>query len=264
MKKISVLFLLAVLTAGCSVNGLVDGLDSSAAESLTTGQANTPVQLFRSSSYIHTKYGQSQLGLNWEVRVKNLAYNKKVFIRQQLKSGQWTNIALSYSRQADAGYEIWSGGASQLNSYTFSTRFAVGYTVNGVTYWDNNAGADYNMPYNCGEMLGRGYQVALKGYSYANNFLSVYVDVRNIAYTKSVKLVYSTDNWATSVSVPLYFQSSYYYGYATVNCPTAAGFERWATWNGYIGPVSGARFFIEYSVNGQKYYDNNWGRDYTL
>ncbi len=264
MKKLLVFALLATMMAACSVNSSeIDGLDASA-QTLTTGQANTPVQLFRSSSYIHTKYGQSQLGLTWEVRVKNLAYNKSVFVRQLLKSGQWTNIALTYSRNADSGYEIWTGSVSQLNNYTYDTKFAVGYTVNGTTYWDNNNGANYTMPYNCGEMLGRGYQVAVKSYSYDQKFLSVWVDVRNIAYTKSVKLVYSIDNWATSTTVPLYFQSTYSYGYATVSCPTAAGFERWAAWNNYLGPLSNGKFFIEYTVNGVKYYDNNWGANYNM
>lgn len=225
MKKFVVFAMLMIMMAGCSVATVDSDAQDVSLNSLTTGQANTPVQLFRSSSYVHQKYGQSQLGLSWEVRVKNLAYNKSVFIRQQLKNGQWTNISLSYKQSADNGYEIWSGYVSQLNTFTYDTKFAVGYTVNGATYWDNNSGANYTMPYNCGEMLGKGYQVALRNHSYANNMLTVNVDVRNIAYAKTVNLVYSSDNWASSKSVPLYFQNSYYYGYASVTCPTAAGFE---------------------------------------
>lgn len=260
MKKMILVIAALVLFAGCAN---VPSIDVDSSVSPTTGQSTANVQLFRASDYVQSRYGQTQLSINYEVRVKNIAYNKQVFVRHQLATGQWTNISLSYSRNADAGYEIWSGGYTEYNGFKMSNKFAVGYTVNGATYWDNNGGADYFLPHNGGIILGKGYNVIVERVNINNTQLWVNINVRNLAYNKTVKVVYTKDNWATSQVIYARFLPTFTIGYSTVLSPNAAGFEYWQA-IADVGSTNNLKFFVEYQVNGQSSYDNNWGYNYGI
>jgi hypothetical protein len=258
MKKLIFTAALFLTCAACSSLKPAAGTADVSVSAKTTGQADTPVQLIRSGSYLQEINGTSEKNYNFQVRVENLAYAKNVFVHQKLTNGNWTNIALSYSGPLDSGFELWN---VYFNNSMADTQFVIGYTVNGVTYWDNNDGSYYNQPLNSGEMLGVRFNVGVYYWAFMNNTLSVQVDVRNLAYSKTVKIVWSSDSWKTSQVGYASFQSSYTYGYATVSCPTAAGFERW-TAAVSTGSIPNLQFYVEYDVNGQQYFDNNWNSNF--
>ncbi|MFD0861038.1 hypothetical protein ACFQ1M_02360 [Sungkyunkwania multivorans] len=73
------------------------------------------------------------------VKVKNLAFEKTVVIHHKRKDGSWVDVGLTYRGPAEDGFEIWYGETSSLDT-EYANEFAVRYTVDDQTYWDNNGG----------------------------------------------------------------------------------------------------------------------------
>jgi hypothetical protein len=218
------------------------------------------VQLLRGLAFVHHAEGLSDYQRSFDIRVQNIAFEKQVFVHHQQTDGTWTDIQASYVRNLDSGYELWRATFDHVGS-GLGDQFAVGYTVNGNTYWDNNGGNNFVLHDNDGALLGTGINVKAFLANVSSNTLNVQVDVRNIAFQKSVQVVYTTDNWATTTTVDLAFVSSYTYGYATVASPNAIGFEHW-TGSATVPSSSSLLFYVKYTVNGQTYYDNNFGANY--
>ncbi|NPC84340.1 endonuclease, partial [Pyxidicoccus fallax] len=134
------------------------------------------------------------------VEVKNLAYEKQVAIAYTTGDGQWTEVAAGYVSGADNGYESWFFSRDLPTGAT--VRFAVRYTVLGQTYWDNNAGTDYvlggaNAPESILGAANVKLERAAYEYSRAGPHVIGYLVLKNLASVKDVKVVYTTDNWAT-------------------------------------------------------------------
>lgn len=89
------------------------------------------------------------------VMVKNLAYAKEVKVVHT-----WDDWATTQEAFASYDSEVaLSGGATERWNFILPVpapgsqrgRFAIAYTVNGVTYWDNNGGANYSLAW--GEVI---------------------------------------------------------------------------------------------------------------
>ena len=94
------------------------------------------------------------------VLVKNLAYHKRVAIHYTYDNWRTTHIGYatfqpsrtygySYVTYPNAnGVEYWlfrTEGPEAQNPSATEVKYAVGYTVGGQTYWDNNFGQDYTV-----------------------------------------------------------------------------------------------------------------------
>jgi hypothetical protein len=263
MKKVLALLLIAagVALTACSATEVADLNGQAAVE--TTGLGSENVKLIRAKSFIHTKYGMSQYDRSFEIRVKNLSYEKEVGVRHQLTNGTWTNIPASYFTSTADGYEIWKTANSSYYGSQMGSEYVVYATQNGQTSWDNNGGQNYSLLNGDGVQLGSGVGVLQSSFSYYSGRAYFYLDVANIAYNKEVKIVYTTDNWNSSDVVYAYYNSGYAYGYAYVQSPNQAGFERWSA-SVAVSDANNFQYFIEYNANGQVYYDNNYGANYKL
>lgn len=75
--------------------------------------------------------------------------------------------------------------------------------------------------------------------------------VKNLAYSKKVTIVYTTDGWATTRTLDASYQSAF-----------QGGYDRWTffqmAWQG-----DSFEFAVSYEVAGKTYWDNNDGRNYT-
>ena len=230
--------------------------------------ATATVQLLKVQSIVDAGYQTP----TFDVLVANLGYQKQVYIHQQLWDGSWSDFPLSYSRPASNGEEVWTGiYVPPLVSGAYPTwdlHFAVKYVVNGQTYWDNNGGANYNIARDSGTTLG-GATVYNGNYT-PTAFISIlttypgWVTVANLAYAKQVTVVYSTDNWATTQTTAASYSPSFWssYGSNAAN-PNQYGFEDWA-FSLNVGNAASVSYAISYTVNGQTYWDNNFGQNYTV
>jgi hypothetical protein len=77
------------------------------------------------------------------IAVRNLAYAKRVEL--VYSTDQWASVQVAQatwmSGPADNGAELWLVYGPQMSSFDY----AVSYTVEGRTYWDNNFGANFHV-----------------------------------------------------------------------------------------------------------------------
>lgn len=88
--------------------------------------------------------GFSFYGVKSYIKIKNIAYDKNVYIhRRMIGSDEWVDVPCYYSHSLNNGYEVWCGDPEWYSLYYTGIQFAIKYEVNGQTYWDNNNGNDY-------------------------------------------------------------------------------------------------------------------------
>ncbi|MFD0861039.1 hypothetical protein ACFQ1M_02365 [Sungkyunkwania multivorans] len=93
------------------------------------------------------------------------------------------------------------------------------------------------------------------------------VDVQNLSLEKSVKIVYTLDDWATVKEFELDFQQYYRVGYYNyLYSPNAFDVERWSGRLRYdtTNDPREIEFAVAYTVNGTTYWDSNYGQNYKL
>ncbi|MCE9671947.1 CBM21 domain-containing protein [Myxococcus stipitatus] len=234
--------------------------------SAPAARAADEVRLLEAVSTQSSYHGQTWQDVTYLVVVKNLAYDKQVAIHHKQPDGTWADLALGYFGPAGDGAELWKA-TRQYQSWgtdpqpTRDLEFVAKYTVNGQTYWDNNGGANYTLGRFDGPLLTRENVLVAGSYWQASGDVDINIDVRNLAYAKSVTVVYSTDGWATTNQVAASFVPGYTVGYAYVSSPNVQGVERWFARIPAV--TSGAlRYYVRYEVNGQTYWDSNFGYNY--
>lgn len=204
-------------------------------------------------------------GVNWVVgnvyiKVSNRGQyyspisTKKVYLHGTTsETGSWTDTEATYVGTLADGSLIYKARTDKNFSSTPYAKFALKYVVNGNTYWDNNYGQDYTHKNALGSAV-------VKAHTYANEaasnsvggYMDVYATVKNLAYTKDIKVVYTTNNWATTKKAPLNYQFT-----------NDDGSEEWKVDDSVSVPYN-AKFYIQYKVNGQTYIDNNFGNYYSI
>jgi Carbohydrate/starch-binding module (family 21) len=238
------------------------------------------VKLLRSNSIVLSRYGVGRLNVNFqsirfEALVKNLAYAKQVSVRIKRPDGTWVDAPLAYQRAADAGREVWAADYVDQNtdgtgpSYkTFDLEFALRYQVNGTEYWDNNNGANYKQAKDSGSflvgtnVLNRAFNLNGQVETFSGEMQGT-LTVKNLAPSKQVKVVYSTDGWKTSNTAWATFDSGFYSagGNSFAANPNQYGNEEWK-FSLNTGKAVKVEYAIGYMVNGTTYWDNNFGRNY--
>ncbi|MDR0914502.1 MAG: CBM21 domain-containing protein [Oscillospiraceae bacterium] len=201
------------------------------------------------------------------VEVENLALNKTVTIHYSNDDITWYEVDATYTAPTYGNKEAWYFETAPYDpGYrgTGNYYFAIEYVVNGVTYWDNNGGNDYYA--NSGGygsqgtpvVFGTGKVFVRDAYFAArendDNRLVAQIYVKNIAYNKVVNVRYSTDDWATYTDVPAAYNLSNY----------ASDAELWIAdvdIPSYLDEIS---FAVSYTVNGETYWDNNFGQNYNF
>lgn len=247
-RTLRTLLTLAVLFGGLS-----------AAPALAAGE----VRLLKAFSAVSTKYGISQQSVQFTLVVQNLAYEKQVAIHMKDASGAWFDLPASYAGPAETGFEVWKiSHAFPTTEPLRDLEFVAKYTVNGQTYWDNNNGQNYFLGRNDGTLLNGVNVLVSSAYLRTDGTLDVSVDVRNIAYSKTVTVVYTTNGGQTWNNASASYVPGYTYGYAYLASPNAQGVERWSV-STNIGAQS-VLFGVRYNVNGTYYWDTNFGPNYTL
>ena len=133
---------------------------------------------------------------------------------------------------------------------------------------DDNQGKFYQLSRNDGALLNSNLNIMLGSASFfdqgdSKRFTGV-INVRNLAYAKKVHVVFSTDHWRTVQSVDAKFEANYLYGYSCVSSPNVHGIENWVFTVVLPMNVKEVDFALSYQVEGQEYWDNNFGKNYKL
>lgn len=208
----------------------------------------------------------------FQVEVANIGSNKAVKAHHQMSNGTWKDFSLTYKFTTSIGTEIWeadfyeTASANLGNNNPFGSQFVIKYIVNGQTYWDNNNNQNFKFQTNVFDnetVLGSNTNILnvssrLINIGSVNIAFEVIADVRNIAYNKEVKVIYTTDDWKTNKTEKLNYTSYYQ---SSIN-----GFERWSNGNITLPFKSNTvvQYALVYKVNGIEYWDNNFGRNYSV
>lgn len=282
MKKIFLILFASLSLISCS-----NDEDFSQKNSSNTSQSKTAnklasgvnVKLYKAWTSYSQMYGYAQYTRRFQVEVRNLAYDKKVVIMHEMADGTWKDFPLAYISSTNDNTEIWGAKVDISTSYytgdqpalEFGDEFVARFEVNGNKYWDNNNYANYKMGVLEGTYLRTDLNVSVDTYSSyiynsygaANNTFAVHADVRNLNPTKEVKVVYTTDQWATNKVVSLNYAQ-----YLTVGArqmlysPNAFGMERWFVNIDVPSSINNIEYAVVYKVNGVEYWDNNFGKNF--
>jgi hypothetical protein len=280
MKKLALTSL--VLAALFSCSPLLEDNSSVLTAAQSRGLTGAPVELLSVETYEHIYQGSVSRTREVFVRVQDFGQGqiKDVTLFGELEDGQWVGLTgpadIEYVGPAGAGfdlYKIYKSDFIQTYSINWADEFVVKYVSPNGTYWDNNDGANYTVGYNDGMYLDASAgNVRVGDYWLSSNrdfsgSLWGRVFVKNIAPNKTVKLVYTTDGWATSAEGYAVYKPYYNIGYAnSIYNPNVNGVERWE-FNIEL-PVgydkADVEFAVEYTAEGVgSFWDNNFGNNYA-
>lgn len=277
-KLISAIIIVSISFFSCTTPISLEAPDSQTTQPIAsdsraplTNPANVVLESAR-ISWMRDLDSSRKARMTGYARIKNLTYQKSVILHVGVSQTfaapeTWVDIPAVYVQTFGNGAEQWKfetpweyTGSGQI--YTFCLK----YTAGGVTYWDNNSGANYKL--SAGFDEGRGF---FDGFHGALNNGAIALDspdgwyndthgvdakiriwVKNLAYKKSVKVVYTFDNWATNAVVAAGYQSS-----------QANNTEFWSAPLTIPAGIKTMKYALVYEVNGQTYWDNNAGQNYT-
>ena len=181
------------------------------------------------------------------IKVKNLGANKNVAVHYNTGSS-WTDEQATYVTTLSDGSEIW-----KCEVGAFGLEYAIKYTVNGVTYWDNNNANNYTAHNSLGVNPIKNLRTSYYGVTSYSAY-PIRAEVKNLSFTKIINVRYTQDNWATSSTKSLIYNSSVSNGTE----------ELWDTTLSLdANKMSGFQYYVYYQANGQTYYDNNFGSNYN-
>src|SRR5262249_32917803 len=103
----------------------------------TTMNGISPVRLKYATSQSFTVDGVSPAYTALNVKVRNIAFMKDVSIHLRGFDGVWQGQPLSWLGNY-GDYDLFQRTAA------YTEQFVIRYTVNGITYWDNNNGFNYH------------------------------------------------------------------------------------------------------------------------
>ncbi len=201
--------------------------------------------------------------LTGEIQVQNIAYQKQVdVVYDSYSQTEWLAASANYQGPASSGFEIWD-----FQVFGNVEAFALSYEVNGLQYWDNNNGADYDSSFGSGiiTVLGEGVDVLVgeklqfneAGYDTENDRVLVYIWARNVGGTaRNVSITYTDDAWSTvkvASAGAIHNQGGNGITMYSAILPIAEN-----------ASAQDIEFAAEASINGQSSWDNNFGRNYKI
>jgi len=228
-----------------------------------TAQADPAVSLLYASSVVTHPYHWDTQGAQFDIVADPIACADSVVVRLDDGSGL---TELPAKRLDGDGKSPSLYRAHQSIPYTpHDLQFSIRCGTGGTVHLDDNGGSGYFLSASAGGFLQRG-NVHNAGFSptYTTGPGTTYtgsVVLRNLAYAKQVRIVYSTDGWRTvQEAYATYGGPSWAYYSATPN-PNRFGLEQWY-FTLDLGSAATVDYAISYTVAGVTYWDNNFSRNY--
>lgn len=229
------------------------------------------VELLRAESTVGSKYGMVWQNAKFLIKAERVTSEQKIQVVFEDKI-----IEAKYIRALDENFSLWSADRSFSNNINNQLteeqprdlRFYVQSISQDGIDRDNNSGNNFFLKQDAGTMLSANLNVIVGDANlYAFNdgveFTGV-INVKNLAYGKRVKVVYSTDNWQTVKEIDARFEKNYSYGYTNVVSPNENGIENWTFRVSIPERINSVEFAVVYQVEGAEFWDNNFGQNYRV
>lgn len=229
------------------------------------------VELLRAESTVGSKYGMVWQNAKFLIKAERVTSAQSVQVVFEDKI-----VDAKYIRALDENFSLWSAERSFSNNINNQLveeqprdlRFYVQSSSQDGIDRDDNSGKNYFLTKDAGAMLSANTNVLLGDANlydlgHAIEFMGV-VNVKNLAYGKSVKIIYSTDNWQTTKEADARFEKNYSYGYSNVESPNEQGIENWTFRVSIPERINTVEFAVVYQVEGAEFWDNNFGQNYRI
>lgn len=202
-------------------------------------------------------------GAEGYIKVKNISQDKKVTIRYSYNNADWFECAASYYKPAEDNYEIWkfvTPGKEFGSRGIVAVQFTIKFEANGQTYWDDNNGKKYCVA--AGYVIGLTYAFGIGAVANVSSYIDYSIigknvvgtlQLKNLGQPKTVKVIYTTDNWATTKEANAEFGHTAYADNSV---------EEW--YYTYKTTSTNIQYKLSYTVNGVTYIDDNFGDYYTV
>ncbi|MDE7432976.1 MAG: CBM21 domain-containing protein [Lachnospiraceae bacterium] len=194
--------------------------------------------------------------INWRGSVEYIVYiqidadsaaNKEVSVHYSTGTSAWQDAEATYVTHLDNQTEIWK---ATVSGFGIGGEYAIKYIGDGKTYWDNNNGQNYTAT----DVLGQANIIVDRLQYQQPNSYTIKAIVRNLGYNKVIKVLYTQDNWATYNVAAFNYQSPYQFN---------TDLEVWSvTLNLDENKMDSFQYCVSYEVNGETYWDNNFGANY--
>lgn len=232
------------LSAIIMVFAMLFGVLPMLSNGITAKASSNPVK-FHSTELMITRYGNSRFDIYIQVEAGSAATKAVSVHYEDTYLDKWLDEEATFFTKTDDNTEIWKATVSGYGL----TQFAIKYVGDGHTYWDNNNGSNYKFR----EYVGAANIKSMRLTSQSSEYYRIQAAVKNLAYNKIVKVRYTEDNWATWTDVDLNYDSPI----------SGTNSEIWAV-SLNLDPAKRDSFHycLYYQVNGQTYWDNNFGANY--
>lgn len=276
--KLTIAFFLALFPFLPACGGAGPAAPSAGADrALAAG--SPPIQLISARTRMIGGGGSYTAKLSGDIELENIAYQKDVKVVYDCGEG-WKEAPARYVKSLAGNREHWafqvalgerSSQGDPRGGYAgprVVTQFALKYTVNGQTYWDNNGG--YNQDYRVSSegngipaygpaAFGKNQATLLYAtYSdYPDSYLRGTVAVRKLGAARSLRVVYTVNGWATVLRVPEYT--------VLENYPDQEVWRFSDHTTGYTNDHGYTYdFAVEMVADGTSYWDNNVFSNYRI
>ncbi len=231
------------------------------------------IQLLYVANVITRKKAGVHQTLSFFMRVENISHDKRVDVLWAGEDGVWQTLPASYHGKLEHDQEYWQAQINfQLSPAKLlpgNIRFGLRYQASGSEYWDNKQGLNYSSQADSGIKVVCSAPVLNIGYAgkLDEGQKNVPVTVAVDKFTDADKLTmhWTTDNWRHTHQTPCHFKTTYWDKEALSNARNPNQYGT-AIWKGWL--KIGLSFRLQYSIclerNGQVYWDNNHGKNYSL
>ncbi len=231
------------------------------------------IQLLYVENVITRKKSGVRQALSFFMRVENISHHKRIDVLWSGEDGVWQTLPASYHSSPEQDQEYWQARIdfqlSPAKSLPGNIRFGLRYQVPGVEYWDNNRGLNYS------SQADSGIQVVCSApvlnIDFANKLedgqknVPITVAVDKFTDADKVTVHWTTDNWRHTHKTSCHFKRTYWDKVALSNARNPNQYGT-AIWKGWLR--LGQAFRVQYSIcierNGQVFWDNNYGKNYSL
>ena len=218
------------------------------------------------------KRGVQQI-LRFFMQIKNRSYDKQIDVLWVGEDGLWQTLPASFHSQVQPDQEYWQAQINYKLTATQSLpgniRFGLRYRTSTAEYWDNLEGLNYSSQADSGIKIA--HQASVLNIDFPNRldegqkFFPVTVAVDKLAELDKVIVYWTTDNWQHTHKTPCHFKRNYWNTMALSNARNPNQYQT-AMWKGWL--QIGQAFQLQYCIcverNGQIFWDNNHGKNYSV
>jgi maltose 6'-phosphate phosphatase len=231
------------------------------------------IQLLYVENVMTRKKAGVQQTLSFFMRVESVSHDKRIAVVWSGEDGVWQTLPASYHSKLEHDQEYWQARISFKTtpdkSLPGNIQFGLRYQASGAEYWDNQHGVNYFSQADSGIMVVCAAPVLNVGFANrldeGQKFVPITVAVDKLSDADKVTVHWTTDNWRHTHKTPGYFKRNYWDKEALSNArnPNQYGTAIWKGWL-RIGQAFRLQYSITLERNGQIFWDNNHGKNYSL